>query len=150
MAQIMNKKLAQVESWCVQHCIRLTPLRLGVLALIIQSSSAIGAYEILRLLRQTKTKAEATTVYRVLEFLIDHHLIHRVESLNAYVPCSHFDDQHHSQFLLCKKCGVSSEISDHGVIQAIQECLKTQGFTIEHGITEIRGLCYSCSSQAIA
>ncbi|HYF98160.1 MAG TPA: transcriptional repressor [Coxiellaceae bacterium] len=145
MDKKLCKKLNEINEYCVTNNIRLTPLRAQILELIYQSEAAIGAYDLLRLLRKTKANAEAMTVYRVLEFLQEHHLVHRVESLNAYIPCSHHTEHHHSQLLLCKQCGESSEIADHNLIQAIRDCLQTQGFSLGHGITEIRGLCYNCA-----
>lgn len=146
MAKITAKKLKEISQHCQRSGIRLTPLRSQILQFIYESDAAVGAYDLLRLLRKTKANAEAMSVYRVLEFLVEHHLVHRVESMNAYIPCSHGAEKvHHSQLLLCKKCGGSSEISDHKLIQATRDCLKTQGFSFEHGITEIRGLCYNCS-----
>ncbi len=147
MAKISQKKLKEITAYCEASKIRLTPLRLHILELIYNNETAIGAYELLRELRKTKVNAEAMSVYRVLEFLVEHHLVHRVESLNAYIPCSHAHEEkhHHSQLLLCKKCGDSTEVADHHLLQAIKDCLKNQGFSFEHGITEIRGLCYKCS-----
>ncbi len=150
MSTVSLEKLKSIKNCCKASELRLTPLREQILEFIYSSDTPLGAYDLLRLLRETKAKAEAMTVYRVLEFLMQHHLVHRVESLNAYIPCSHpSEQQHHSQLLLCKNCGISTEIADQNVIRAIQACLKTQGFSLEHGITEIRGLCYNCCSKSI-
>ena len=145
MDRATQKKLKEIKASCAKSGIRLTPLRAQILELIYQSGAAIGAYDLLRLLRKTKANAEAMTVYRVLDFLQEQHLIHRVESLNAYLPCSHEAEVHHSQLLLCKKCGGASEVADHNLINTMRDYLQTQGFSLAHGITEIRGLCYNCA-----
>ena len=49
------------------------------------------------------------TVYRALDFLIAHGLVHRLESLNAYVGCPAPDASHEGQFLICGACGGVSE-----------------------------------------
>ncbi len=147
MSKTTQKKLKEIKACCVAEKIRLTPLREQILQFIYESETAIGAYDLLRLLRKTKANAEAMTVYRVLEFLQQHHLIHRVESLNAYISCSHAAEAHHSQLLICKNCGYSAEVSDHTVLQALRDCLTAQGFALAHGITEIRGLCYNCAGN---
>ena len=50
-------------------------------------------------------------VYRALSFLEQMGLIHRIESLNAFVACDTHDHKHTAGFLLCECCGQSEEIA---------------------------------------
>src|SRR5262249_31814588 len=69
---------------CDRRGARLTELRLRVLELVWRSHAPVGAYEVLGLLQQRGGKRAAPpTVYRALDFLLEHGLIHRLESLNA-------------------------------------------------------------------
>lgn len=138
------EKIKQVKDYCTKRAIKLTPLREDVLALIYSAPQPIGAYELLRKLRKKRPNAEPPTVYRVLEFLLDQHLIHRVESLNAYVCCIQPEGPHQSQLLLCKHCGGAREVDDPLILEALAQCAETHGFVVENQLTEIRGTCTNC------
>ena len=47
----------------------------------------IGAYEILAEIAKDRVKAAPPTVYRALDFLREAGLVHRVDSLNAFLGC---------------------------------------------------------------
>ena len=89
---------------------RFTPLRRQVFSIIAATKRPITAYAILgQLLRQGRD-AGPPTVYRTLDFLQQQRLVHRVESLNAFVACNHPDERHSWQFLICVGCGETLEI----------------------------------------
>ena len=133
-----------VLQYCQRQGIKLTPLRQLVLKLICQQPQPISAYELLRELRKIRPNAEPPTVYRVLEFLQQQHILHRIESNNSYIVCLHPEEPHQSQILLCTQCGVASEVHDDDVVGAVNACAKQYHFKIDQGITEIRGLCSKC------
>jgi len=68
---------------------RFTPLRAHVLELIIADGKAVKAYDLLDRLKPDVGSPKPPTVYRALEFLSRHGLIHRVEALNAFIACDH-------------------------------------------------------------
>ena len=84
------------------------------------------------------------TVYRALDFLLKHGLIHRIESLNAYTGCAHPGAEHCSQFLICSQCSQVAEINDSHVLEAIQLSASKHGFATTGQVVEIRGLCPQC------
>ena len=79
--------LGVAEHLCLERGVQLTPIRHQVLALIWESHKAVKAYELLDRLKPLQQAAKPATVYRALDFLIEQGLIHRVESLNAFVGC---------------------------------------------------------------
>ena len=82
--------LEEARALCAQKGVRLTALRETVLELIWQSHRPVGAYEILAELTRIQDKsAQPPTVYRALDFLLEHGLIHRLSSLNAFIGCPH-------------------------------------------------------------
>jgi len=61
--------------------------------------------------------AKPPTVYRALEFLERLGFAHRIESLNAYVPCRLDGESHRAAFLICDCCGAAQEFEpDFSVI----------------------------------
>lgn len=67
---------------------RMTAQRRDVLGLILQADAPVGAYDLLEQLRVSDRRPAPPTVYRALDFLLEHGLIHRIERLSAFVPCA--------------------------------------------------------------
>ena len=129
---------------CTERGARLTDLRRRVLELIWQSHQPVGAYELLDILKSERRSAQPPTVYRALDFLIELGLVHRIESLNAYVGCSAPDTSHPSQFLICRDCGAAAEISDTRLDKAIAGLADEAGFSVIHRTVEVEGQCPNC------
>jgi len=132
--------------------VRLTPLREQVLQLVWQSHKPLGAYAILDLLAEQpgekKRRQAPPTVYRALEFLLEHGLVHRINSLNAFIGCSQPRAQHHSHFLICKECKSTVEIVDTTLDEAIHNLAQGAQFVEESTFVEITGYCSTCRRKA--
>ena len=138
--------LKQAQEVCQTNNVRLTPMREKVLSLVWQSHKPLGAYDILALLSVPEKIVAPPTVYRALDFLIEQGLIHRIASLNAYIGCSTPENEHLSQFLLCRECGVALEMDSRSITNAIQANANHYGFLIDNETIEISGLCRPCQS----
>ena len=144
--------LERAEALCQTRGVQLTPLRRDVLRLVLEAEAPIGAYALLDQLRASRAKAAPPTVYRALDFLLEQGLIHRLERLNAFMGCvealeGHDHDHAHDhphQFLICRGCGATREISDHGVANAITAAAAKAGFSAARATVEIEGLCGKC------
>lgn len=97
-------------------------------------------------LKSAKANATPNTVYRALEFLREHGLVHRLERLNAFVGCTEGGDHAHdaAQFLICVKCGVVTELEDHGISHAVADAAEAAGFKPRHATVEVDGICAAC------
>jgi len=140
--------LGRAEALCHERGTRLTELRRQVLELVWRSHAPIGAYEILSALQPNHPGAAPPTVYRALEFLVENGLVHRIESLNAYVGCDRPDKVHISQFLICTLCGTAAELADPAIAQAVASQAEALGFLIQSQTIELRGLCPACRQKA--
>ncbi len=129
---------------CARRGVKLTALRRRVLELIWDSHQPTGAYAILDALRAENRKAAPPTVYRALEFLHAHGLIHRIESLNAYIGCVQPDHPHAGQFLICQACGATVELQDEEIIAAVGRGATRLGFQALRQTVEVAGLCPDC------
>jgi len=139
--------MAQARAVCAEQGGRLTPQRQHVLELVWQEHKPVGAYELLERLREEGVKAAPPTVYRALEFLLAHGLIHRIESLNAYTGCNAPGTPHHGQFLVCSQCQRVAELDEAAINDQLDESARRLGFAIERQTVEICGLCPSCRSR---
>ena len=132
------------EETCVRNGARLTALRRHVLELVWASHAPIGAYALLEALNGEGHAAAPPTVYRALEFLRDQGLIHRVESLNAYIGCAHPDAAHTALVLLCTGCHRAAEFEDRGVDEKLRQAASARGFAVARQTIEVEGLCPDC------
>ena len=136
---------------CAASGARLTPLRRSVLALILGAETPLTAYQLLDRLRASHAGAVPPTVYRALDFLLDQKLIHRVESLNAFIPCVEGGaHRHEAQFLICRHCGSVEEIDDTPVSAALNVAATRGGFRADHAMVEITGTCAACAARMAA
>jgi Fur family zinc uptake transcriptional regulator len=68
-------------------------------------------------------------VYRALDTLMKGGLVHRLESLNAFVACAEPHDHSHrmTAFAICDTCGQVMEFSDHAVGRARRPATAPKG-----------------------
>ncbi|TCV92494.1 zinc uptake transcriptional repressor Zur [Biostraticola tofi] len=141
--------LAEAEQLCEQRNVRLTPQRLEVLRLMSQQSGAISAYDLLDLLKQSEPQAKPPTIYRALDFLLEHGFIHRVESTNSFVMCHHFAEPGHtSAFFICDRCGQVTEQPMQGIEDILRTLADKAGFRMVTNMVEVHGFCTDCAPVA--
>jgi Fur family zinc uptake transcriptional regulator len=133
---------------CERRGLRLTPVRRRVLEIVWRQHAPIGAYEILAELAKERAKAAPPTVYRALEFLIEAGLVHRIDSLNAFLGCDDPARAHIAQFLVCRACHRVQEVDDPTIQRVLAERARSTGFRIEPTSLEIKGLCSDCAAKA--
>jgi Fur family zinc uptake transcriptional regulator len=83
-----------------------------------------------------------------LGFLLEQGLIHRVESLNAFIACDAADAPHAAQFLICDGCRSTTEIHDSALEHWLRRATREFGFKLSGGIIEVRGVCSACQVAA--
>lgn len=137
--------LAHAEAICAEHDARLTPIRRSVLEALLASHKPLGAYDVIERLAAHGDKLSPITIYRALDFLREHGLVHRIESRNAFIACGH---SHGSGdpvvFLICEKCGAVGETAGAAVAETIKSASRAAGFTPKTPVIEITGLCAHC------
>ena len=76
-----------------------------MLEIIWESHAPLGAYDVLQRMNGEGERNAPPTVYRALDFLLKHGLIHRIESQKAFVGCAMSADDHNALFFICRDCG---------------------------------------------
>jgi len=141
----MSQSVIKIASdYCEEHKHRLTEPRRQVLQIITSSKKPIGAYEVLKKLSQVMKDPKPPTVYRAIEFWQDHHFIHRIESLNAYVGCEAGHRHNGSQFMICDDCGTVIEAHLCDMPQPLKDSIDQKTFTPSKWNVEIHGVCEKC------
>lgn len=125
--------------------LRLTPGRAFVLETLAGSERALTAYELLRRLREAGLGKEPPIVYRALDFLMAHGLVHRIERLSAYVACaSGADCRQPSAFLICRDCRRVTEVPIDLAASSLDAEARGAGFAVSHVSVEVEGRCHTC------
>ena len=110
-----------------------------------EADGPLSAYSILDRLRDDGIRAPQQ-VYRALDKLLEMGLVHRLESINAFVACSH--PAHESRdmiaFTICEKCGKVVEVADEDLARQLDELARKAGFTPKKSVVEVRGNCREC------
>ena len=143
-AHCIDDALGKAAELCVRRGARLTRLRRRVLELVWQGHSAVKAYDLLEMLAREDRSARPPTIYRALDFLMAHGLVHRLESLNAYIGCPQPEASHEGQFLICEGCGWVGEFEALEIQAAITDQATDQGFAVDQQTVEVRGTCRRC------
>jgi len=141
----VENSIQEAEQYCQENGLNFTPVRRKVLEILLQKNTAIGAYEILDLLREAGFKNQPPVAYRALDFLVQNGFAHKIEQLNSFIGCTHPGKDHSPAFMICRKCdSVSEEEALTRDFSVSQIGLKT-GFTVEKAVIEAKGLCHSCA-----
>jgi Fur family transcriptional regulator, zinc uptake regulator len=110
-----------------------------------QARQPLGAYELKSCLEAALgRKLSPPTIYRSLDFLLSQHLVSRIESRNAFVPCAHPEHPHACVFFVCERCRTSVEVENHALERLIAQDASTLGFEIDRSVIELRGTCAQC------
>ncbi len=136
------------EAACDGRRVRFTPNRRAVLEVLLSDHKPLSAYEIAERIDWRGRKGGPVQVYRALELFETLGLVHRIESLNAYIACSRQDASHGAQFLVCKHCNRVAEASDGRLEKDIQRLAEQAGFQVHAPVVEIKGLCPDCAANA--
>jgi Fur family transcriptional regulator, zinc uptake regulator len=147
--------LRHIEDTCAQRHLRFTPMRKEVVLTLLATHQPMGAYDLLATLSQKQDKQLApVTIYRALDFLVEHGFVHKLETQNAYIACT--SETHHTHnhgmhegvvFLMCTSCGGVDEVQAAHVHDALKNLMQTTGFSPRSQVLEFSGLCEHCKES---
>jgi Fur family transcriptional regulator, zinc uptake regulator len=109
------------------------------------ANEPLSAYTLLDKLRGDGLKAPLQ-IYRALDKLVEHGLVHRLETLNAFVACqhTHAHEDAPTVFMICKTCGTVAECSNTCLDGDLKQLALGNGFRVEKTSIELRGKCAKC------
>lgn len=142
--------LEAAERRCHRAGERWTESRRRTYELLLRAGGAVKAYDLIAAYAaKDEAVAKPPTIYRALEFLAQQGLVHRIESLNAFLACG---SDHHGQsteFLICDCCGGVEEL-DLGIGREVITAVSGRGFTPSRVVLEVHGACANCAQGAAA
>lgn len=118
-----------------------------VLEALRESAGPMSAYQILDVesVREKGLKAPLT-IYRALDKLVEAGLVHRIETLNAFVSC---DQEHHTEppaFMICEECKRIIEVGTRSIQRTVLKQAEEQGFQVNQMHVEVSGRCRKCAN----
>lgn len=128
-----------------------TKIRRTVFETLLQFGRPMGAYDLIRELEaKFDRKLSPPTVYRALDFLLEQRFVSRIETKNAFIPCTHPNHEHTCVFFICERCGNSAEVENQTVEALFEKEAAELGFRIGKRVIEMQGVCASCQTAADA
>jgi Fur family transcriptional regulator, zinc uptake regulator len=137
--------IARAEQTCAASGARLTDQRREILACVAQSHAAVGAYDVIERMAAHGPRPAPITVYRALDFLLSHNLVHKIESRNAFVACACAHENAPPALLICDACGNVDEIIEEAANKDLQRAASAQGFKVNRAVIELSGTCSQCA-----
>ena len=117
--QCRSHGLHSAEEVCAREGLSLTPQRRRVLEILLRQHRAMGAYDLMDVMREEGRAAQPPTVYRALE-------------------------RHKPAFLLCRACGAVAEMPARAITDAVRAAAESLDFALERVVVEAEGLCPRC------
>ena len=118
-----------------------------VMNLLRKTKGPLSAYAILDQLHDSRFRGPVQ-VYRALEKLMELGLVHRLESLNAFVACQQRTCDHQSKktiiFTICEICGSVQELVNNGLENLVRSLEKDMDFLTNRSVIELKGICSTC------
>ncbi|MBY6190269.1 transcriptional repressor [Microbulbifer agarilyticus] len=147
----VNKVMQRASERCSENGVRFTEKRQSILRLLLKSPAPLSAYEIVDLYREeTGETIQGMSVYRMLDFLVENALAHKLVSANKFVACSHIACHHEHetpQFLICEGCGAVKEIAVKGeVVKTLRKGAADAGWQLLSPALELPCLCDRCAA----
>jgi Fur family zinc uptake transcriptional regulator len=137
--------LQKAHSECSRSDLRLTDKRCNVLKIILQAAEPLSAYEIADRFKCIFAEPlSAMSAYRMLAFLMQANLVHKLETSNQYLACSHISCEHEHelpQFLICDQCHIVKEISlNKKLLKELKVSVENTRFVLSRHQLELHGV----------
>ena len=142
--------ILKAEQRCRDRGSRLTPRRRQVLQALIEAGEPVSAYGLLEMCNTQDLDAmPAMSMYRILDYLVEQQLAHRLVSSKKYVACSHINccTEHfqRTHFLICSECSQVREVEvSEALIASLSGLAGAEGFHLSSRQLEFSGVCNEC------
>lgn len=149
MKKSIGQVVEQAERACSEAGLRLTAKRRKVLLTLLQADTPLSAYELAAHYQAAFAESIPTmSVYRILDFLVQFKLAHKLDTTNQYLACAHIACDHRHevpQFLICDQCHGVAEIGvSKAMVEQLRQSVERTGFRLKHRQLELHGVCASC------
>ena len=142
----IKETLKNANSICDNAGVRFTEKRKRTLCVLLEMNRPVSAYEFIDQYKLNYHESiTAMSAYRMLNFLVNENLAHKLQSVNKYTACSHINCNHGhglQQFLICDSCDQVNEIlvsEQH--IEKLTHKIEESGFLLNNKELKLNGTC---------
>ena len=122
--------------------VRITAPRRMVLSALVAAGSHVTAEELHRRVQRTHPEVSASSIYRTMELLADHGVVHHVHL--GHGPAQyHLADEHHAH-LVCNGCGTIVELDPAMSAPFAEQVARDLDFELDLGHFALTGWCTAC------
>jgi Fur family zinc uptake transcriptional regulator len=125
-----------------------TKLRQQIFDIFQNKHGPLTAYEALDILKSIRPNAKPPTIYRAINYLVKHGVLHRIEATNQYLACSqqgdHIKEIHQGILFTCLRCYETQEYVDDKILKFIKQFAQMNQILLTHSLAQIQGYCLNC------
>lgn len=152
MSKSIEHIVDEAERSCREAGLRLTPKRRNVLLTLLRAGAPLSAYDLAAQYQAAFDESIPTmSIYRMLDFLVQIKLAHKLDTTNQYLACAHITCNHRHeipQFLICDHCHDVTEIGvSNSLVEQLKQSVERTGFQLKRRQLELHGLCTNCREQ---
>lgn len=154
-AEHIENTLQRAEKHCQKHGSKLTKKRKLILSTLLSVEKAISAYELIDLFKkQFNLNIPPMSVYRILDYLVGLHLVHKIHIANKFVACSKIGCQENhdlAHLLFCQQCQrVQEVLISSSIYSSFTNEIKNLGNELCTQHIELACICSLCSDNSIS
>lgn len=144
--------IEHADQQCKDRRVRLTDKRKQILWVLISAQKPLSAYELVELYKEKfDINIPAMSAYRILDFLQEQNLVHKLQLTNRYIVCAHIACEHNhgvQQFLICRKCHAVKEIAiPKNIIDELTSQVTCAEYHLMNLQLELHCLCKQCKKD---
>lgn len=128
---------------------RITPQRDLIAGVLERAEGPLAAQELCKVVERADPSIGRATVFRTLQSLQEAGIVEHVTLVGnqvAYLLCAIAGHHHH---LVCRHCGVFSDLPEAEVAPFLTRVEKASGFTVDHATFNVYGRCSACARARI-
>jgi Fur family ferric uptake transcriptional regulator len=148
--EMSESRLAAYKERLVDADVRVTRHRLKVLEVLAATSGHVTATEVLEEVRKRYPSVNKTTVYRILDLLVElgaATMTHMQVGDNQYNQFIYELTEHPHHHLICKDCGYVVELPD-STFESLRQTVQSQyGFRPTFDHFALYGVCEDCQKH---
>jgi len=142
----IKRRLRQFEALCRERGLALTVQRRDILRAVLERDDHPTAEQLYQSLHKRIAGLSRTTVYRVLNTLVEVGVIRRLHHAGTAVRFDGKIEPHHH--LVCKKCDKVIDIHDATWDEIPLPDVRREGFEIDDFSVHFTGVCAQCRRKA--
>jgi Fur family zinc uptake transcriptional regulator len=152
LSSTAENAIAQAQRFIAKRGKKATDKRCKVLSvLLLSDDKPLSAYDITDKYSDVfEESIIANSVYRILGWLAEAHLVHKLTSVNKFVACQHdgcLNEASISIFMICRECQKAFEQSaSKEMVNELNIGANNANFGVIEPHIELSGVCKDCQS----